>query len=165
MIIGNGFLIPSGPLRENISEIKNYDAVFLNGEKNNKKFLKFLRKINNNIKVFESKYIPINLKSFDLKKQFLFFCGLGNPSEFERTLRKYKIKIKEKIIFPDHYNFSNSDIYTIKKLAKSKKLNIITTEKDYFRLNNKNKQNINFLKIDLKIKNMKNFSKFLFEKL
>ena len=31
--IGNGFLIPAGPLRENISEIKNYDAVFLNGEK------------------------------------------------------------------------------------------------------------------------------------
>ena len=27
--IGNGFLIPAGPLREVISEIKNYDAVFL----------------------------------------------------------------------------------------------------------------------------------------
>ncbi len=31
--IGNGFLLPSGPLRENISEIKKYDAAFLNGEK------------------------------------------------------------------------------------------------------------------------------------
>ena len=139
--IGNGFLIPSGPLRENISEIKN------------------------NIKIFESKYIPINLKSFNLKKEFLFFCGVGNPSEFERTLKKYKIKVKEKVIFPDHYNFSNSDIFRIKKLAKSKKFNIITTEKDYLRLNKKNRQNISFLKIDLKIKNMQNFSKFLFENL
>ena len=163
--IGNSFLIPSGPLREDISEIKNYDAVFLNGEKSNKKFSKYLKKLNNDIKVFEAKYIPTNLKSFNLNKKFLFFCGLGNPSEFERTLKKYKFKIKEKFIFPDHYNFSDTDIVSIKKLAKRKKLNIITTEKDYLRLNKKNRQNIKFLKIDLSIKNMKNYSKFLIKKL
>ena len=96
---------------------------------------------------------------------FLFFCGLGNPSEFERTLKKYSFKIKEKFIYPDHYNFSNSDILNIKKLAKKKKLNIITTEKDYLRLNKKHRQNIKFLKIDLNIKSLKNFSKFLIERL
>ena len=80
---------------------------------------------------------------------------MGNPSEFERTLKKYKFKIKEKFIYPDHYNFSNSDILNIKKLAKKKKLNIITTEKDYLRLNKKNRKNIKFLKIDLNIKNLK----------
>ena len=163
--IGNSFLIPSGPLREDISEIKNYDAVFLNGEKSNKEFSKYLKKLNNDIKVFEAKYTPTNLRSFNLNKKFLFFCGLGNPSEFERTLKKYKFKIKEKIIFPDHYDFSDMDIFSIKKLAKRKKLNIITTEKDYLRLNKKNKKNVKFLKIDLKIKNMQNFSKFLIERL
>ena len=163
--IGNSFLIPSGPLREDISEIKNYDAVFLNGEKSNKKLSKYLKKLNNDIKVFEAKYTPTNLRSFNLNKKFLFFCGLGNPSEFERTLKKYKFKIKEKIIFPDHYDFSDTDIFSIKKLAKWKKLNIITTEKDYLRLNKKNKKNVKFLKIDLNIKNMKNFSKFLIQKL
>ena len=163
--IGNSFLIPSGPLREDISEIKNYDAVFLNGEKSNKEFSKYLKKINNDIKVFEAKYTPTNLRSFNLNKKFLFFCGLGNPSEFERTLKKYKFKIKEKIIFPDHYDFSDMDIFSIKKLAKRKKLNIITTEKDYLRLNKKNKKNVKFLKIDLSIKNIQNFSKFLIERL
>jgi len=163
--IGNSFLIPSGPLREDISEIKNYDAVFLNGEKSNKEFSKYLKKLNNDIKVFEAKYTPTNLRSFNLKKKFLFFCGLGNPSEFERTLNKYKFKIKEKIIFPDHYDFSDMDIISIKNLAKRKKLNIITTEKDYLRLNKKNKKNVKFLKIDLSIKNMKNFSKFLIQRL
>ena len=163
--IGNSLLLPSGPLRENISEIKNYDAVFLNGEKSNKEFSKYLKKLNNDIKIFEAKYTPTNLKSFNLDKKFLFFCGLGNPSEFERTLKKYKFKIKEKIIFPDHYDFSDMDIFSIKKLAKTKKLNIITTEKDYLRLNKKNKKNVKFLKIDLSIKNMQNFSKFLIERL
>jgi len=163
--IGNSFLIPSGPLRENVSEIINYDAVFLNGEKSNKNFLKYLKTINNSIKIFEAKYIPTNLRSFNLNKKFLFFCGLGNPLEFERTLKKYKFKIEEKFIFPDHYSFSKTDIFSIKKLAERKKLSIITTEKDYLRLNKKNRKNIKFLKIDLRIKNMKNFSKFLSERL
>ena len=163
--IGNGLTIPSGPLREAVSEIKNYDAAFLNGEKSNKKLSKYLKKLNNDIKIFEAKYVPTNLGSFNLKNNFLFFCGLGNPSEFERTLKKYKFKIKEKIIFPDHYDFSDMDIFSIKKLAKTKKLNIITTEKDYLRLNKKNKKNVKFLKIDLNIKNMKNFSKFLIQRL
>ena len=57
------------------------------------------------------------------------------------------------------------DIFRIKKLAKRKKLNIITTEKDYLRLSKKNKKNVKFLKIDLSIKNMQNFSKFLIERL
>ena len=50
-------------------------------------------------------------------------------------------------------------------LAKRENLKIITTEKDYLRLNKRNRNNINFLKIDLNIKNLKNFSKFLFERL
>ena len=29
--IGNGFVLPAGPLRESIKEIKNYDMIFLNG--------------------------------------------------------------------------------------------------------------------------------------
>ena len=31
--IGNGFLIPAGPLREKIKSLKKYDAVFINGNK------------------------------------------------------------------------------------------------------------------------------------
>ena len=163
--IGNNFLIPSGPLRENISEIKKYDAIFLNGENNNKKIYQYLKKINKNIKIFEAKYIPTNLKTLNRNSSFLSFCGLGNPAEFERTLKKYKFKIKEKIIFPDHYNYSDMDILNIKKLAKKKNLNIITTEKDYLRLNKKNRKKIKFLKTDLNIKNLKNFTKFLMKRL
>jgi len=163
--LGNNFLIPAGPLREVVSEIKNYDAVFLNGEKNNKKLFNYLKKINRNIKIFKGKYIPTNLRTFNRNSNFLFFCGLGNPSEFEKTLKKYKFKIKDKFIYPDHYDFSDSDISDIKILAKKKNLNIITTEKDYLRLSKKNRKNIKFLKIDLNIKNVKNFSKFLIERL
>ena len=163
--IGNGLLLPAGPLRENISAIKNYDAIFLNGEKKNKKLFLLLKKINNNLKIFEGKYVPLNIKNFNRNKKFLIFSGLGNPEEYERTLKKYKFKIKEKFIFPDHHKFLNSEIKKIKKIAKNNKLEIITTEKDYFRLNNKNKKNIKFLKVNLQIKNIKKFSRFLEERL
>lgn len=159
--VGNNFLLPAGPLRESLNEIKEYDIAFLNGEKNNIKFFKILKKINKNLKIFNSKYLPTNLKSFNLKKEYLFFCGLGNPKEFEKTLIKYKFKIKEKIIFPDHYNFTNKDISEIKKIANKKKLDIVTSEKDYLRLNNSNKKNIKYLKVDLKIENNNKFESYL----
>ena len=35
--LGNEYMIPAGPLRESINEVKNYDLIFLNGEKKNNK--------------------------------------------------------------------------------------------------------------------------------
>ena len=163
--IGNGYLLPAGPLRENISALNNYDAIFLNGEKKNKKINLILKKIKSKPKIFKAIYTPTNLKNFNRNKNFLFFCGIGNPDEFKRTLNKYKFKLREEFIFPDHHNYSNAEVEKIKQIAKNKKLEIITTEKDYYRLNNKNKKNIKCLKIILKIKNIKSFSKFLNKKI
>lgn len=163
--IGNGFLLPAGPLRENLSSLRNYDAIFLNGEKNEKNLRKKIKKINNKIKIFEGKYEILNLKKINRKKKYLIFSGIGNPEEFENTLKKNKIIISEHVIYPDHYKFTFLDIENIKKKAKEKNLNILTTEKDYMRLNKTDKLNINFVKIELRIKNFNNFYKFLLKKL
>ena len=163
--IGNGFLLPAGPLRENISILNSYDAIFLNGENKNKKLYSNLKKICPKTKVYNANYYPVNIKKFNLKKNFLVFCGIGNPDEFLKTLKKYKFKIKEKFIFPDHFNFSNEQINKIKQVANIKKLDIITTEKDYLRLNKKNRKDIKFLKVILKIQDVQNFSKFLKDRL
>ena len=53
----------------------------------------------------------------------------------------------------------------LKNIAKSNKLKIITTEKDYNRLSNIQKKNIQFLKIGLKIEKEKEFKNFLLKKL
>ena len=159
---GNNFLLPAGPLRENLNELKNYNIAFLNGYKKNEKLKNKIKKINNNLKLFDAIYEPVNLKKFNLKNKFLFFCGIGNPHEFENTLKKFKFKIKEKFIFPDHYSISDEIINNMKSIANKNKLNIITTEKDYLRLTKKQQKGINFLKIKLKIKKineLKNFFK------
>ena len=159
--IGNGFVFPAGPLRESIDELINYDIVFLNGEVKSSKAKKKLKLINKNLEIFEGKYNPLNLKNLNRNKNYIMFCGIGNPEEFENTLFKYKFKIKKKLIFSDHYKFSDKDINSIKKLAKMKKLSIITTEKDFSRLNSKQRKGINFLKVKLKIKNLNKLKKIL----
>ena len=164
-LVGNGLVLPAGPLRERITNILNYDLAFLNGEKNNKSFEKTLKRLNPNLKIFRAKYTPRNLESFKFKNNFLVFSGIGNPLEFQQTLKKYNFKIKKIITFPDHYKYKNSDINNIKNMAKSNKLKIITTEKDYNRLSNIQKKNIQFLKIGLKIEKEKEFKNFLLKKL
>ena len=39
--------------------------------------------------------MPTNLKKINRNKNFLIFSGLGNPDEFEKTLAKYKFKVKK----------------------------------------------------------------------
>ena len=163
--IGNEYMIPAGPLRENLNEVKNYDLIFLNGEKKNNKLLSKLKSINKNIKIFEGKYKPLNLKNFDLRKKYLMFCGIGNPHEFVRTLTKYKFNIGKKIIYPDHYKLTNIDLKRLIDKAKKENLVLITTEKDFFRLSKTQRKNIKFLKIELEIKDKKNLKKILISKL
>ena len=163
--LGNEYMLPAGPLRENLNVIKNYDLIFLNGERKNKKLLSKLKSINKNLKIFEGKYKPLNLKKFDLKKKYLMFCGIGNPHEFEQTLIKYKFDINKKIIFPDHHKFTNIDLKKLKDCAKKENLTLVTTEKDFFRLNKIQRKNIKFLKIKLEIKDKKNLKKILISKL
>ena len=163
--LGNEYMLPAGPLRENINEINNYDCIFLNGEKKNTKLLSKLKSINKNIKIFEGKYRPLNLKSFNLKKKYLMFCGIGNPHEFEQTLIKYKFNICEKIIYPDHHKLTKIELKKLKDKAKNENFILITTEKDFFRLNKIERKNIKFLKINLEIKDKKKFEKILISKL
>ena len=160
--LGNGFLIPAGPLRENLSEIKNYEVAFLIGQKKNKKLYNKIKSTNKKINIFEANYKPLNLHKLNLKKKYLMFCGIGNPHEFRNTLLKYNFKIEKEIIFPDHYDLSIKELKEIKKIAKKEKLNIITTEKDFNRLDKNQKKGIQTLRIKLNIENLKKFKKLLF---
>ena len=152
--IGNGLLIPAGPLREKINSIKKYDAIFINGnEVDNSDFKSLIKKYNKNIKIFESTYSPINIEKFDINERYLVFSGIGNPESFKEILMKNKFNIIKEIIFPDHYNYTQDDIDEIKTQAKKLNATIITTEKDYTKINSSNYDDIKFLQIDLKIKN------------
>ena len=150
--IGNGLTIPAGPLRENISNLKNYKHVFLNGNLENLDDIKrYLYKINPNLNLHVGKYVPLDIKKFNKDINYLVFSGIGNHESFISMLKEYKLNIIKDIEFPDHYKYKSYDIDKILKLSKDLNCQIITTEKDYFRLNNEKIDNINFIRSELKI--------------
>ena len=153
--IGNGFTIPSGPLREDLSSLKRTNLVLINGEKNTDIESKIYNK-NKAIKIYYTKSKPININEFKNKK-VLAFAGIGNPANFFDLLKKNNINIIEEKKFPDHYNYSEKELEDLINKAKEKNSILLTTEKDYFRINKKYKKNINFLQIKVEIENKEDF--------
>ena len=160
--IGNGFLIPAGPLREKIEKISRYNAVFINGNKKDNTTLKLsIREHDKKIQIFESYYDPIDINKFKTDEKYLIFSGIGNPESFKETLIENNINIIKEIIFPDHFHYTKKEIDKIKVLAKSLNAKIITTEKDYVKIDNNENKDIEFLTINLKIQDEEKLINYL----
>ena len=144
---GNDFVIPAGPLRENLNSIKNAQIIVINGYKN-LKFEKKILEINNNIDIYYSKYKAVNYTKFS-QKELLVITGIGNPENFLELLNSHKLKIAKKYIFPDHYTFSKEELNNFKSEAKKNGYQIICTEKDYHRIKKYSIDEIDFLRVEL----------------
>ena len=149
-LAGNGSVFPAGPLRESLSSLKRAQIIIINGERN-KIFEKKILKISNNIKIFYSKYTPTNIEQFKNKKLYAF-AGIGNPDNFFELLSEYNLNVQKKISFPDHYNFTMNELKKMTEIASKNNFELITTEKDFYRIKDYNFKKIKYLKLDLIIK-------------
>ena len=114
--IGNGMVIPSGPLRDSFSTLSNAQIVIING-KRELDFEKKIIEINKKISIFYSRYIPLSIDH--LKNESLFaVAGIGNPENFFNLLSENNLKISKKFVFPDHYEFKKTKFLNIMKQAK-----------------------------------------------
>ncbi len=154
-LIGNGLVLPSGPLRESLFSLKKTDIVIINGDKN-KFFEEKIFNINKKIKIFYSYYKPLNLGEFK-DKRLMAIAGIGNPENFFKLIEKNNLKLKKKIVFPDHYKFSRNEIQKLIDEADKKNYEIIMTEKDYFKIVEYKFKKINFLKTELEINEKEKF--------
>ena len=160
--VGNGLLIPAGPLREKIQSISKYDSIFLNGNGENvTEIKKIIKKYSPTIKIFETNYQVINMDEFEKNKKYLVFSGIGNPNTFENTLIKNNLKIAKHLKFPDHHKYNQRDIDEIRFKAKNLNTKILTTEKDFVKLNGNNREGIQPIKIDIMIKEENELIKFI----
>ena len=121
----------------------------INGKKN--EFLeKKILKISKNIKIFYSKYTPVNIQEFKNKKIFAF-AGIGNPDNFFEILKKNNLDVIKTVSFPDHYKFKRSELQKIVNESLKNNYEVVTTEKDYFRIKDYQFKDIKYLKINLRI--------------
>ncbi|MDB9750706.1 tetraacyldisaccharide 4'-kinase [Candidatus Pelagibacter ubique] len=157
--IGNGLTLPSGPLRESINNLKFYENVFLNGNEESLIAIKDqIKKINPNININSGKYTPLNIGEFDKDQNYLVFSGIGNHKTFVEMLKNNKLKVVSDLEYPDHYQYSKRDFDEIIINAKKFNAHIITTEKDFLRLENFNKNEILYVKSSLEISDEKSLT-------
>ncbi|MDR1498874.1 MAG: tetraacyldisaccharide 4'-kinase [Rickettsiales bacterium] len=139
---GNGFILPAGALREKFSNVRNrVDTVVINGEDRH------------NISLLCNKYnitcinsrIRAEVGDNLLKNEYVAFCGLGMPEKFEKTLVENNIKVVKFIPFGDHYNYTERDIESLKKYGHK----LLTTKKDWVRLTDRYRKEIEYLDIYL----------------
>ena len=150
--IGNGLTIPAGPLRENINNLKNYDHVILNGNSENLESIKKkILSINSKINIYVGKYQVQNISNFKKSENYLVFSGIGNHKSFISMLKNEGLNVIKDLEFPDHYQYSKTEINKIVLDAEILNCKIITTEKDYLRLENIKSDKIQFVKSQIKI--------------
>ncbi len=154
---GTGRLLPAGTLREPISALRRADAILLTrmdivkarGDKAPAAVRAAIEKYVKAEQIGESCHQPTTLYrlgtgGFDklnpaekiglslLKGQrALAVCGIGNPSAFADTLRRYAPQHVELLAFPDHHRYTPSDLIAIRERARLAGANmIVITQKD-----------------------------------
>ena len=76
-------------------------------------------------------------------------------------LKEHGFKIIKDLEFSDHYNFTDRDLDKIINLAETLNCKVVTTEKDYYRLDEKYHENIKFIKSELKLDDEEKLVKIL----
>ncbi len=137
MRFGNNHLLPKGPLREPVCELKRADELVLIN-KNDENFpcaidwLKQFNKTADKVLLVEPKRI-YNLKTkaeVVNPKKAIAFCAIGQPQQFFSFAKKF-YNLIETVSYKDHYSYTKKDIKNLITLAKAHKVNsFITTQKD-----------------------------------
>ncbi len=141
---GNGFLLPAGPLRVPVKQIKNVDAIIVIKSKKIKKNF-FLP---TGIPIFYAENQTVS--PYDDTKKLVAFAGIGYPKKFFGALKN----VVATRSFPDHYQYTKQDLEKLIALADKKNAVLITTEKDWVRLPKYLQDKIKYAKLETKIDNL-----------
>ncbi len=149
---GNQYVMPAGPLRENIENgILRADAVLIIGEDRN--HVETLIKSIKDIPVFKAKLVATHNNPKVKGKKFAAFAGIGRPSKFKDTLEEYGAEITTWKEFPDHYLYKTEDLRGLLKTAAKAKTPIITTSKDFVRIPKHMQKDIQVFAVELEWEN------------
>lgn len=131
--LGNGFAMPSGPMRVPFKHQLLYtDAVLITGKGD--AALDVIRKSARAGKpVFQSTVDVSDSIKYKDQKAFAF-AGISDPSKFFDTLEEIGVKVVDKQAFGDHHVFLEEECADIIDRSKAKKLQLFTTQKDAARL-------------------------------
>ena len=130
--IGNGFLLPAGPMRQKLEVgIQNIDLVIFNG----KDETGLGQKIPPHIPIFTGELQPDEEIVEKMKNRRVFgFAGIGNPSRFFKTLNNIGTDLVGEAHFADHHPYTDADLTQLYEEAMQSGAELVTTQKDWMRL-------------------------------
>jgi tetraacyldisaccharide 4'-kinase len=132
---GNGRMIPAGPLREPVTQgLARADAVVVVGA-GNPALPGFVRP------VARAQLVPTTPEAL-AQHRVIAFAGIGRPEKFFATLGAIGVKVTLTRSFPDHHRFTTVEIAALKQAAEAAGALLVTTEKDYVRLNPESRRGI-----------------------
>jgi tetraacyldisaccharide 4'-kinase len=141
--VGNGRVIPAGPLREPVGPaLQRASAVVMIGD--NARGLSF-----GAVPMLDARLVPF--AAGDLKGARVFaFAGIGRPAKFFSTLTELGAEIAWTRAFPDHHPYGEGELDALAAAARAKSASLITTEKDWVRLPAAWREKIRALKVELR---------------
>jgi len=131
--IGNGRLVPAGPLRERVDDaLARANALVLTGRGHAGDGIA-ARARARGLPVFRSIVRP-PAPADPGDGPFLAFAGIGRPEKFFGTLRELGAEVVETVSFADHHMYRENDAVRLLVRARELGATLITTEKDAVRL-------------------------------
>ena len=126
--IGNGFLLPAGPMRQKLEVgIQNIDLVIFNG----KDETGLGQKIPPHIPIFTGELQPDEEIVEKMKNRRVYgFAGIGNPSRFFKTLNNIGADLVGEAHFADHHPYTDADLTQLYEEAMQSGAELVTTQKD-----------------------------------
>ena len=147
-MFGNENLLPAGPLREGMEGFQRIDKLLIVSKNVDHtraeklaKIIEKKQKVKTGLCKIEPDYIYNIISGEHLEKgaEITALSAIGQPEQFYKFLEK-DYKIKDKLTFDDHHQYTKEDIENIEGI-------IVTTEKDAVKLSLLEKDNIYALKL------------------
>ncbi|MCL2338778.1 MAG: tetraacyldisaccharide 4'-kinase [Proteobacteria bacterium] len=166
--IGNGFMLPAGPLREPLNAgLRRADAIIIIGTMDDGRRTQKIR-LPSSI-IHHPSSLPVFLAKTEsadpgIVGNIVAFAGIGYPQKFFDGVQKlFGNRLIKTIPFPDHYAYVAADIAQL--IAESDRAGAtpVTTAKDWVKIPEKYKNKIQVIPLKTTIESA--FFKFLKEKL
>lgn len=131
--IGNGHVIPAGPLRAPLNtQMRKTDALLRIGSGEASDLLD--RQAAAAGKPIYEAHLAPSSEGVVAGRRFLAFAGIGNPEKFYASVAQAGGDVVETRSFPDHHAFDVTEIRALMESAQRQGLGLITTAKDHVRL-------------------------------
>ena len=159
--VGNGAILPAGPMREPLGiALRRAQAAIIIGEDRHG----LARHIPKSVTVFQADMIPVTPIG-DKLGPVVAFAGIGRPEKFFQLLTEAGYNLVDTVAFPDHNLFADSELADLRTRARDHSAQLITTEKDFVRLTQAEREGIITMEVTLRWRDESALDQFLADQL